>query len=57
MMSDGKRSGVNCTLLKFNPSVFAKALTAVVLASPGTPSKRMCPRQSSPASKPSTILS
>ena len=42
-MSDGIRSGVNCTRLKLSPSVLAKVETSSVLASPGTPTSRAWP--------------
>lgn len=41
--SDGKRSGVNWTLLNSNPKDFAKALTRVVLPTPGMSSNNICP--------------
>ena len=47
VMSDGSRSGVNCTRRKFIDSVCANALTSVVLATPGLPSISTWPRATS----------
>ena len=41
--SAGTRSGVNWIRWKLIPVAPASALTAIVLASPGTPSTRRCP--------------
>jgi hypothetical protein len=42
-MSDGIRSGVNCTRLASRPSTVPSVSTSLVLASPGTPTRRPCP--------------
>jgi len=42
----GTRSGVNCTRWNWPPIAAAIDFTASVLAKPGTPSTRMCPRAS-----------
>ncbi len=47
VMSAGIRSGVNWMRLKLRFSVRARVLIISVLASPGTPSSRQCPRQKS----------
>src|SRR5829696_2613400 len=44
--SAGTRSGVNWMRWKSPPTVWAKVLMAIVLARPGTPSTRTCPRAS-----------
>ena len=44
VMSDGIRSGVNWIRLKDTSKMSAKVLTISVLARPGTPSSRQCPR-------------
>ena len=44
-MSVGIRSGVNWMRWKERPSTLPKVLTRRVLASPGTPTIRQCPRQ------------
>lgn len=49
LMSLGSRSGVNCTRAKSIESVRAMVRTSVVLATPGTPSSRMCPFEKSAA--------
>ena len=48
--SAGIRSAVHCTRWKPSPQIFAKVLTASVLASPGTPSISVCPPQISTSS-------
>src|SRR5580698_9079838 len=53
VMSAGRRSGVNWMRRAEQPSVVAKALTSVVFATPGTPSRRACPR----ASRATSIVS
>jgi len=40
VMSEGIRSGVNCTRLKLTSRIRASVETISVLASPGTPSSR-----------------
>src|SRR3972149_3650543 len=45
--SAGTRSGVNWMRLNSPPIASASVLMAIVFASPGTPSTRMCPRASS----------
>ena len=52
-MSEGKRSGVNCTRLKRASISEASVLMASVLARPGTPSSRMCPSLKRPVSRES----
>ena len=52
-MSEGKRSGVNCTRLKRASMSEASVLMASVLARPGTPSSRMCPSLKRPVSRES----
>ena len=42
-MSDGIRSGVNCTRLNLRCNTSDRVLTSRVLASPGTPTSRQCP--------------
>ena len=44
VMSIGIRSGVNWMRLNFSDIVSASLLTSSVLASPGTPISRACPR-------------
>ena len=44
VMSIGIRSGVNWMRLNFSDIVSASLLTSRVLASPGTPISRACPR-------------
>ena len=53
MMSLGSRSGVHW--IRWNPPEIDSAITraAVVLASPGTPSSKMCPPVSKPISNDS----
>ena len=43
-MSEGIKSGVNWILRKSKSRMRDKVLTIKVLASPGTPSSRQCPR-------------
>src|SRR5271155_1707733 len=43
MMSSGRMSGVNWTLLNWSPTHFEKAFATSVLERPGTPSRRTCP--------------
>src|SRR3954453_22919935 len=45
-MSDGTRSGVNCSRTDVPPTTFASVSTARLFATPGTPSSRQCPRAS-----------
>ena len=45
-MSAGTRSGVNCRRANVPPTAVARVSTASVLATPGTPSSRQCPRAS-----------
>src|ERR1700730_12491352 len=52
-MSAGSRSGVNWTRRNVSASAAATALTARVLASPGTPSTRTWPSVRSPMRRPS----
>ncbi len=49
-MSDGSRSGVNCTRPNVPPTTFDSVSAASVLARPGTLSSRQCPWLSSPTS-------
>ncbi len=44
VMSDGIKSGVNCTRLKDTSRIWLMELTMRVLASPGTPMSRQWPR-------------
>ena len=44
VMSEGIRSGVNWTRLKDSSMIWLILLTSKVLAKPGTPIKRQCPR-------------
>ena len=44
VMSDGIRSGVNWIRLKLTSRIRAIELTMSVLARPGTPTSRQCPR-------------
>ena len=44
VMSDGMRSGVNCTRLKPTSRICAMLDTMSVFASPGTPTSKQCPR-------------
>ena len=53
--SAGSKSGVNWTLLKSTFITFDKVLIARVFASPGTPSRSMCPLERSPIRRLSTI--
>ena len=53
--SAGSKSGVNCTRLKEALIALLKELMASVFASPGTPSKRICPSPKSPIIKRSNI--
>src|SRR5258706_4456832 len=53
--SAGSRWGVNWMREKLACRISARVRTASVLASPGTPSRRMCPPVSSPISSRSTI--
>ena len=55
--SPGIRSGVNCTRLVSMSSAAARLRTSSVLATPGTPSSRMWPRQSRATSRPATAAS
>ncbi len=55
--SPGIRSGVNCTRLKSSCRVAARLRTSSVLATPGTPSSRTWPRQSSAMTSPLTTAS
>ena len=43
MMSDGRRSGVNWMRSNWRPSELASAFAMLVLATPGTPSRRTWP--------------
>ncbi len=43
VMSDGIRSGVNCTRLNFRSSTRAIVWISSVFASPGTPTMRLLP--------------
>ena len=52
--SAGTRSGVNWMRRKVPPTTVATVLMARVLASPGTPSSRMCPRARSATIRRST---
>src|SRR5918998_6377714 len=56
-MSDGTRSGVNWIGANYPPTTVAKLRTASVLATPGTPSSRMCPLASRPTISCSTMCS
>src|SRR6266508_2150769 len=56
-MSDGTRSGVNCTRANVPPTTCAKVRTASVLATPGTPSIRQCPLASRETISVSTMCS
>src|SRR6266511_2545948 len=56
-MSAGTRSGVNCTRWNCAPMALASDLMARVLARPGTPSTRMCPRDSKATSSRSRSTS
>ena len=42
-ISEGMRSGVNCTRLKLKPNAWAMVFTSSVLASPGTPTNKTWP--------------
>src|ERR1035441_7493417 len=53
MMSEGSRSGVNCTLLKPASIDAARQRATRVLAVPGTPASSTCPRQRTASSSPS----
>ena len=55
VMSDGIRSGVNCTRRNSRSSVRASVRAMRVLPSPGTPSRSTWPRHRSPMSKCSMI--
>src|SRR6266702_5657814 len=55
--SEGIRSGVNWTRLKFRSRVRARVLTSSVLATPGTPSSSTWPRTSRAATRPETAPS
>jgi hypothetical protein len=55
--SPGMRSGVNWTRLVSTASAAATDRTSRVLATPGTPSSRICPRQSSAMRMPATAES
>ena len=55
--SPGIRSGVNCTRLVSTSSAAARARTSSVFATPGTPSSRTWPRQSSATTRPVTAAS
>ena len=56
-MSEGTRSGVNCTRAKVPPVTWASELTARVLATPGTPSTRQCPPARRATTSRSTMCS
>ena len=56
-MSEGTRSGVNCSRTDDPPTTVASVSTASDFATPGTPSSRQCPRASSATSIRSTIRS
>jgi hypothetical protein len=56
-MSEGIKSGVNCTRLASRPSTVPSVSTSFVLARPGTPTRRPCPPDRSVISAPSTTLS
>ena len=56
-MSPGMRSGVNWSRLKVPPIASARVRTARVFATPGTPSRRTCPRARRPTSIRSTMRS
>ncbi len=56
-MSAGTRSGVNWMRANVPPTTRASVSTASVLATPGTPSSRQCPRASSATNIRSTIRS
>src|SRR6476619_1864344 len=55
--SAGTRSGVNWIRLNWPPIDAARVLIAIVLASPGTPSTRRCPRASSATASRSSSTS
>src|SRR5258706_1225464 len=57
MMSAGTRSGVNWIRAKLPPTTVARVSTASVLATPGTPSSRQWPRDSTATSIRSIIRS
>src|SRR5229473_2098001 len=57
VMSLGIRSGVNWMRLKVSDSASAKVEMSSVLASPGTPTKRQCPREKSAMSSCSMTFS
>ena len=44
VMSEGIKSGVNCTRLKVTSRIWLRELTISVFASPGTPISRQWPR-------------
>ncbi len=46
VISEGMRSGVNCTRLKLRSNASPRLRTINVLANPGTPNSRQCPRES-----------
>ncbi len=54
VMSDGIRSGVNCTRLNDRFSTSARVEMSSVLARPGTPTNRQWPRANSATSRAST---
>src|SRR5690349_8555014 len=56
-MSAGTRSGVNWIRANEPPTTLARVSTASVLATPGTPSSRQCPRASSATNIRSIIRS
>ena len=57
VMSDGIRSGVNCTRLNDRCSTSEIVLTSSVLANPGTPTSSTCPWQNMAVSTCSTTSS
>ncbi len=57
MMSEGIRSGVNCTRENFRFTASASVRTSIVLPRPGTPSSNTCPAAKNATSTPSMISS
>ena len=57
VMSDGMRSGVNWMRLNLRWRISASVLTSRVLARPGTPRNRQCPRENRATSKSSITAS
>ncbi len=57
VMSPGMRSGVNWTRLNERSSASASVRMRSVLARPGTPTRRTCPRARSATTSPSTASS